>query len=115
MKTINFSWDNTKAKSNLIKHKISFEEAKTVFDDDNARLIYDPDHSEDEDRFILLGLSCKLKVLTIVHCYRDDENNIRIISARKSTKLETKQYREYISWEKNMILVIQWKIHMLKK
>lgn len=97
MKTINFSWDNSKAKSNLIKHKISFEEAKTVFDDDNARLISDPEHSETEDRFILLGLSCKLKVLTIVHCYRDDENNIRIISARKSSKLETKQYREFIS------------------
>ena len=97
MKTINFSWDKTKANSNLIKHKISFEEAKTVFDDDNARLMYDPDHSEDEDRFILLGLSCKLKILTIVHCYKDDENNIRIISARKSTKKETKQYREYIS------------------
>ncbi len=97
MKAINFSWDNSKAKSNLIKHKISFEEAKTVFDDDNARLIHDPDHSETEDRFILLGLSCKLKVLTIVHCYRDDENNIRIISARKSSKLETKQYREFIS------------------
>ena len=97
MKTIKFSWDNSKAKSNLIKHKISFEEAKTVFDDDNARLIPDPEHSETEDRFILLGLSCKLKVLTIVHCYRDDENNIRIISARKSSKLETKQYREFIS------------------
>jgi len=96
MKTINFSWDNTKAKSNLIKHKISFEEAKTVFNDDNARLIQDPDHSENEDRFILLGLSCTLKILTIVHCYRDDEDNIRIISARKSTKQETKQYREYI-------------------
>ncbi len=97
MKTINFSWDEVKAKSNLLKHKVSFEEAKTVFDDDNARLIYDPDHSENEDRFILLGLSCKLKILTIVHCYRDDENSIIIISARKSTKQETNQYREYLS------------------
>ena len=95
MKTINFSWDNVKAKSNLIKHKISFEEAKTVFDDDNARLIYDPDHSDTEDRFIVLGLSCTLKILTVVHCYRNSENNIRIISARKSTKSETKQYEEY--------------------
>jgi uncharacterized DUF497 family protein len=59
-------------------------------------LIYDPDHSEDEDRFILLGLSCKLKVLTVVHCYKDDENNIRIISARKSTKNEEKQYKEFL-------------------
>lgn len=97
MKRINFSWDERKAKSNLIKHKISFEEAKTVFDDDNARLIYDPDHSIDEDRFILLGLSCRLKILSIVHCCRGDDNSIRIISARKSTKTETKQYKEYLS------------------
>lgn len=96
MNKINFSWDETKAKSNLLKHDISFEEAKTVFDDDNARLIYDPDHSEDEDRFILLGLSYKLKILTVVHCYRDNENTIRIISARKSTKNEAKQYKEFL-------------------
>lgn len=97
MKNIQFSWDENKAKSNLAKHKISFDEAKTVFDDDNARLIYDPDHSEDEDRFILLGLSCKLKVLTVVHCFKDKDNNIRIISARKSTKNEERQYKEYLS------------------
>jgi len=97
MKNIQFSWDINKANTNLIKHKISFDEAKTVFDDENARLIFDPDHSNDEDRFILLGVSCKLKVLTIVHCYRDNENNIRIISARKSTKKEKKQYKEYLS------------------
>lgn len=96
MNRIKFCWDENKAKSNLEKHKVSFEEAKTVFDDDNARLIFDPDHSVDEDRFILLGLSCRLKVLTVVHCYRDDENNIRIISARKSTKKEEKQYREFL-------------------
>jgi uncharacterized DUF497 family protein len=96
MNKINFSWDETKATSNLLKHDISFEEAKTVFDDDNARLIYDPDHSDEENRFILLGLSCKLKILTVVHCYRDDENNIRIISARKSTKTEAKQYKEFL-------------------
>ena len=96
MSKINFSWDNTKAKANVIKHNISFEEAKTVFDDDNARLIYDTEHSEEENRFILLGLSCKLKILTVVHCYRDDENNIRIISARKSTKNEAKQYKEFL-------------------
>ncbi len=97
MKTIHFIWDENKAKSNLIKHKISFEEAKSVFDDDNARLIYDPDHSINEDRFILLGLSYKLKILTVVHCYKDDENTIRIISARKSTKKEQNQYKEYLS------------------
>ena len=107
MENINFSWDSKKAQSNKIKHEITFEEAKTVFDDENARLIYDPDHSVNEDRFIILGLSCKLKILTVVHCYRDNENNIRIISARKSTKKEQKQYKEYLSWEKNMTLATQ--------
>ncbi len=96
MKKINFNWDKTKAKSNIIKHKISFEEAQTIFYDDNARLIFDPDHSDNEDRFILLGFSSSSNILTVVHCYRDDEQNIRIISARKSTKAETKQYREFI-------------------
>ncbi len=94
MNRINFSWDTKKAKSNLVKHEISFEEAKTVFDDENARLIPDIEHSEDEERFILLGLSYTLKILTVVHCYRDSEENIRIISARKSTKNEAKQYKE---------------------
>ena len=96
MKKINFSWDKNKAHTNLKKHKISFEEAQTVFNDENARLIFDPDHSEDEDRFILLGYSCTSKILTVVHCYRDDEENVRIISARKSTKHEENQYREFI-------------------
>ena len=96
MDKINFSWDENKSQTNLKKHKISFEEAQTVFDDENARLIFDPDHSEDEDRFILLGYSCTSKILTVVHCYRDDEQNVRIISARKSTKHEENQYREFI-------------------
>ncbi len=95
MDKIKFSWDENKAQSNLIKHQISFKEAQTVFDDENARLIFDPDHSQDEDRFILLGYSCTSKILTVVHCYRDDEQNVRIISARKSTKHEEKQYREF--------------------
>ena len=95
MNKIKFSWDKNKAQSNLKKHKVSFEEAKTVFDDENARLIFDPDHSEDEDRFILLGFSSSSKILTVVHCYRDDEKNIRIISARKSTDIEENQYREF--------------------
>jgi len=95
MNKIKFSWDKNKAQSNLKKHKISFEEAETVFDDENARLIFDPDHSEDEDRFILLGFSSSSKILTVVHCYRDDEKNIRIISARKSTNIEENQYREF--------------------
>jgi len=96
MNKINFSWDKNKAQINLKKHRISFEEAKTVFDDENARLIFDPDHSEDENRFLLLGYSNTSRILTVVHCYRDDEQNIRIISARKSTKREENQYREFI-------------------
>jgi uncharacterized DUF497 family protein len=96
MKKIQFSWDENKARSNLLKHKISFDEAKTVFDDDNARLILDPDHSEEEERFILLGLSYTLKLLTVVHCYRESENRIRIISARKSTRKEEKYYKEFL-------------------
>ncbi len=97
MENIKFSWDDNKAQKNLAKHKISFEEAKTVFGDKNARLVFDPDHSEDEERFLLLGLSYKLKILTVIHCYKDNENNIRIISARKSTKKEEKQYKEFLS------------------
>ena len=96
MKAIEFSWDKNKARINLTKHKISFEEAQSVFDDDNARLIYDPDHSENEDRFILLGLSCSLRVLVVVHCYKDEENIIRLISARKATKPEEKNYKEML-------------------
>ena len=67
-----------------------------MFNDENARLILDPDHSEDEERFILLGMSLRFKVLTVVHCYRDNEKNIRIISVRKSTKIEQKQYEEFL-------------------
>ena len=97
MKSIKFSGDDNKSQKNLAKHKISFEEAKTVFSDENARLIFDPDHSEDEERFLLLGLSYKLKILTVVHCYKDTEHHIRIISARKSTRKEEKQYKEFLS------------------
>ena len=91
-----FSWDENKAKSNLLKHKVSFEEAKSVFLDENARLIEDPDHSIDEDRFILIGMSVKFKILTVVHCYRDNDEVIRIISARKATKKEANQYKEFL-------------------
>jgi len=96
MNTLKFDWDKNKATKNLAKHKVSFEEAQSVFDDDFARLIPDPDHSEDEERFILLGLSCSLKVLVVVHCYKDEENIIRLISARKATKPESKMYKEYL-------------------
>ena len=96
MKEIEFNWDKNKATKNLVKHKVAFEEARSVFDDDNARLIFDPDHSYDEDRFILLGLSCSLKILVVVHCYKDEENIIRLISARKATKEEEINYKELL-------------------
>jgi uncharacterized DUF497 family protein len=93
MSTIKFEWDEKKATANEKKHGISFEEARTVFFDENAKLIDDPDHSADEDRFVLLGLSGSLKVMVVCHCYRDQGNIIRIISARKATTHESKQYR----------------------
>lgn len=92
MKYIQFEWDNHKNEINIRKHKISFEEAKTVFYDKNARIIADPDHSQDEDRFIILGLSSSIRLLVVCHCYRKNDEVIRIISARKATKNEIKYY-----------------------
>ena len=92
MDTIRFEWDENKNTINRQKHKISFEEAKTVFYDENALLIDDPDHSKTEDRFILLGLSREAKLLVVCHCYRQSDTVIRIISARKATKTEAKYY-----------------------
>lgn len=92
MKAIQFEWDENKNKINILKHKISFEEAKTVFYDESARIISDPDHSEEEDRFIILGFSSSLRLLVVCHCYKEPTETIRIISARKATKNETKQY-----------------------
>lgn len=88
-----FTWDDSKSKSNKKKHGISFEEAETVFADESGRLIHDPEHSEDEDRFVLLGMSEALRVLVVVHAYRDNDKIIRIISARKATKAEQKFYK----------------------
>ncbi len=96
MQSISFEWDEKKAAENFRKHKVTFEEAKTVFSDPNARLIFDPDHSQDEERFVLLGLSSALRILTVCHCYRKDEKVIRIISARKANRNEQKQYRSFI-------------------
>jgi uncharacterized protein len=92
MKYIQFEWDPAKNDTNIKKHKISFEEAKTAFYDPKARVIDDPDHSETEDRFILLGLSQNLNLLIVCHCYRSQDEIIRIISARKATKIETSSY-----------------------
>ena len=85
-------WDEKKNRDNISKHKISFEEAQTVFYDPEGKIIIDPDHSTEEDRFIILGLSKMLHLLAVCHCYRENEETIRIISARKATKYESKQY-----------------------
>ena len=94
MAFIRFLWDENKNRVNITKHGISFEEAKTVFYDENARLITDPDHSLKEERFIILGLSCNLKLLVVVHTYNETSEIIRIISARKANKNESKYYEK---------------------
>lgn len=95
-KDIGFEWNQSKADRNVKKHGVSFPEARSVFFDENARLIPDPDHSEDEDRFILLGISDQVRMLVVCHCYRTNEEIIRIISARKATRAEAKTYGEYL-------------------
>jgi uncharacterized DUF497 family protein len=91
MSNISFAWDEAKGRSNLAKHGVSFEEAQTVFLDDHARLIDDPDHSTDEERFVLLGYSFQARCLIVCHCYRESDV-IRLISARPANKDEEKQY-----------------------
>jgi len=94
MNKLCFEWDNNKNRINQQKHGISFEEAETVFYDGYARLTGDPDHSDGEERFVLLGMSRKSRVLIVCHCYRENDDVIRIISARKAVAKEHKQYRE---------------------
>ena len=89
-------WDKRKASENMRKHGVTFEEAKSAFLDENARVIPDPEHSNDEDRFVLLGLSVRLRLLVVVHCYRQGEDLIRIISARKADPSERKQYSDFL-------------------
>jgi uncharacterized DUF497 family protein len=89
---LRFEWDDRKSASNKRKHGVSFEEAQTVFYDENALLIGDPAHSEGEDRFVLLGLSSALRLLVVCHCYRERDELIRIISARKADRGERAQY-----------------------
>jgi uncharacterized protein len=95
MHEINFEWDNSKNKSNFIKHGLTFEEAQTAFYDEYARLNPDYSHSESEDRFLLLGYSSKARLITVCHCYRKNNETIRIISARKASKPETEQYFKF--------------------
>ena len=89
---LRIEWDPRKATANLAKHGVSFEEAASAFSDELGRLIPDPDHSTDEDRFILLGMSWSLRVLVVCHCYREADEVIRIISARKAHKEERRDY-----------------------
>ena len=92
MSTLSFEWNERKAAANAKKHGVSFDEAKSVFVDERAKLIGDPDNSEGEDRFVLLGLSSVLRLLLVCHCYRAEGNVIRIISARKASAHESKSY-----------------------
>jgi len=92
METINFEWDEHKNQAKQRKHGISFEEAATVFYDEEALIRDDPEHSKEEERFVILGFSSKANLLVVCHCFRASETVIRIISARKATKTESKFY-----------------------
>ena len=94
MSWLEFTWDDRKARENLRKHGVSFHEASTVFTDERALFMADPEHSTDEDRFILLGLSAELRTLVVCHCYRESADEIRIISARKASRSERRKYAE---------------------
>ena len=94
MSELSFDWDSRKNAANQREHGISFEEATTAFSDEQALLIDDPEHSSDEERFVLLGMSAALRVLVVCHCYREGEDLIRIISARKATRKERSMYTE---------------------
>ena len=89
---IRFTWDNAKNELNYKKHHVRFEEGRTVFHDEDALLLTDPDHSEEEDRFVILGMSSKMRVLLVCHCYREDDEEIRIISVRKPDSDERSTY-----------------------
>ncbi len=92
MDELRFEWDAAKEKSNVRKHGVSFEEAKTALYDEKAVQFFDPDHSDEEDRFILLGMSFKLRVIVVCHCHRESETVIRLISARKADRSEEQEY-----------------------
>jgi uncharacterized DUF497 family protein len=93
MADLRFSWDSRKAQANLRRHRVSFEEAETAFLDEEALVLDDPDHSDVEDRFILLGLSVAARVLFVCHCLRESGSAIRIIGARRADRREQEQYR----------------------
>ena len=95
MDGLNFEWDRRKDSVNRKKHGVSFDEARTAFFDENARFMTDPDHSDEEDRFVLLGLSSRLRLLVVCHCYREEPETIRIISARKADRSERRKYEGF--------------------
>jgi hypothetical protein len=92
MSALRFEWDERKNSTNVRKHGVSFDEAASVFADESALLLDDPDHSKDEDRFILMGLSQSLRILLVFHCFREDQDVIRIISARRASRAEREHY-----------------------
>lgn len=92
MSDYRFEWNPAKARENFRKYGVSFEEARSVFSDDQALMSADPDHSDGEDRFLLLGMSSTLRILTVIHCYLEGDGSIRLISARKATRTERAQY-----------------------
>ncbi len=94
---IRFECDPVKDAANFRKHGIAFEEALTAFYDEFARIIYDAEHSQDEDRFALLGMSTRLRLLVVCHCYRQNDRVIRVISARRANKKETAEYQRFKS------------------
>ena len=95
MSDMRFEWDERKEKVNIRKHGVPFSEARSVFYDENAVEFFDPDHSADEDRFLLLGISYKLRVIVVCHCFRESDAVVRIISARKADGDEEKEYWSY--------------------
>lgn len=94
MDTIRFEWDNNKNTINKKKHKVSFEEASTVFYDERAILFDDPEHSYEEERFLIIWTTTSSKICIVSHCYRENDEIIRIISARKATKAEQNVYEK---------------------
>ena len=99
---MDYEWSVLKEKLNIAKHGVDFEEAKSVFADEYGLVLFDKEHSQNEERFLLLGMNQKDRILLVVHCYKENDDIIRIISARKATSKEKKQYKERL-WKKNMI------------
>lgn len=96
MRDLVFEWDERKNRANRKKHGVSFEEARSAFLDEYARVLPDDDHSEDEQRFLLLGMSTSLRILVVCHCYRRKDEAVRIVSARKADRDEQDQYRWWL-------------------